>query len=222
MPKNTPHWVVHDLRRTAASGMAALGYQPHIIERVLEPHLRRPRWTCGSVPEAPVRGRTQASAESLGRLCCKNCYALGDELHALRHCDVCLISFAAPAIAQSPAVGHVWVDMAVSDDQCLSSAETLLRRGGYNRIERTNDSVYGTPDNKIQIVIRCAAEKKFAFFIAAGGREDKPVVALVIKLKKDFETSLPPPPQQFLMFFDFEKPDLAPDLIKYLAPAERR
>jgi integrase len=28
-------WVVHDLRRTAASGMASLGFQPHIIERVL-------------------------------------------------------------------------------------------------------------------------------------------------------------------------------------------
>jgi integrase len=26
---------IHDLRRTAASGMAALGFQPHIIERVL-------------------------------------------------------------------------------------------------------------------------------------------------------------------------------------------
>jgi integrase len=30
-----PEWRVHDLRRTAASGMAALGFQPHIIERVL-------------------------------------------------------------------------------------------------------------------------------------------------------------------------------------------
>src|SRR6476659_9185032 len=28
-------WRVHDLRRTAASGMAQLGFQPHIIERVL-------------------------------------------------------------------------------------------------------------------------------------------------------------------------------------------
>lgn len=28
-------WRTHDLRRTAASGMAALGIQPHIIERVL-------------------------------------------------------------------------------------------------------------------------------------------------------------------------------------------
>ena len=28
-------WRTHDLRRTAASGMAGLGYQPHVIERVL-------------------------------------------------------------------------------------------------------------------------------------------------------------------------------------------
>lgn len=34
MQPKTP-WVVHDLRRTAASGMAKLGFQPHIIERVL-------------------------------------------------------------------------------------------------------------------------------------------------------------------------------------------
>jgi integrase len=30
-----PPWRVHDLRRTAASGMAKLGFQPHVVERVL-------------------------------------------------------------------------------------------------------------------------------------------------------------------------------------------
>jgi integrase len=30
-----PEWRIHDLRRTAASGMARLGFQPHVIERVL-------------------------------------------------------------------------------------------------------------------------------------------------------------------------------------------
>jgi len=30
-----PHWRIHDLRRTAATGMAELGVQPHIIEAVL-------------------------------------------------------------------------------------------------------------------------------------------------------------------------------------------
>jgi integrase len=35
MPKNTRPWVIHDLRRSAASGMARLGFQPYIIDRVL-------------------------------------------------------------------------------------------------------------------------------------------------------------------------------------------
>lgn len=30
-----PHWTIHDLRRTAATGMSALGVQPHIVEAVL-------------------------------------------------------------------------------------------------------------------------------------------------------------------------------------------
>jgi integrase len=30
-----PHWRFHDFRRTAASGMAALGILPNVIERVL-------------------------------------------------------------------------------------------------------------------------------------------------------------------------------------------
>lgn len=32
---DVPGWRVHDIRRTAASGMAKLGFQPHVIERVL-------------------------------------------------------------------------------------------------------------------------------------------------------------------------------------------
>jgi integrase len=33
--KPLPHWTPHDLRRTAATGMAELGVQPHVIEAVL-------------------------------------------------------------------------------------------------------------------------------------------------------------------------------------------
>ena len=33
--KAIPPWTFHDLRRTAASGMAALEVQPHIVEAVL-------------------------------------------------------------------------------------------------------------------------------------------------------------------------------------------
>lgn len=31
----SPPWTLHDLRRTAASGMASLGTAPHVIEAVL-------------------------------------------------------------------------------------------------------------------------------------------------------------------------------------------
>jgi integrase len=32
---NIPHWRLHDLRRTAATGMAEIGVSPHIVEAVL-------------------------------------------------------------------------------------------------------------------------------------------------------------------------------------------
>jgi integrase len=35
LPANMPKWTIHDLRRSAASGMASLGVQPHVIEAVL-------------------------------------------------------------------------------------------------------------------------------------------------------------------------------------------
>lgn len=30
-----PHWTLHDLRRTAATGMAGLGVAPHVVDKVL-------------------------------------------------------------------------------------------------------------------------------------------------------------------------------------------
>jgi integrase len=33
--KALPHWTIHDLRRSVATGMADIGIQPHVIEAVL-------------------------------------------------------------------------------------------------------------------------------------------------------------------------------------------
>ena len=30
-----PHWILHDLRRTAATGMARLNITPHVVDKVL-------------------------------------------------------------------------------------------------------------------------------------------------------------------------------------------
>ena len=35
LPRLTPPFVLHDLRRTAASGMARLGIPPHVVDKVL-------------------------------------------------------------------------------------------------------------------------------------------------------------------------------------------
>ncbi len=42
-------WRLHDLRRTAASRMAQLGTNPHIIEAVLKPSIRHNQWRCGNL-----------------------------------------------------------------------------------------------------------------------------------------------------------------------------
>ena len=43
-----PAWRLHDLRRTVASGLARMGFEPHIVERVLNhgDHGRRTACTC--------------------------------------------------------------------------------------------------------------------------------------------------------------------------------
>jgi integrase len=35
LPVDIPHWTLHDLRRTAATGMARLSFPPHVVEKVL-------------------------------------------------------------------------------------------------------------------------------------------------------------------------------------------
>ena len=58
-------WRTHDLRRTAASGMAALGFQPHVIERVLNHVAGRKAalWVCISGMNT---GRNAAGRSWLG------------------------------------------------------------------------------------------------------------------------------------------------------------
>ncbi|HEV2550807.1 MAG TPA: integrase arm-type DNA-binding domain-containing protein [Stellaceae bacterium] len=35
LPVEIPHWILHDLRRTAATGMARLNFPPHVVDKVL-------------------------------------------------------------------------------------------------------------------------------------------------------------------------------------------
>jgi integrase len=35
LPSLIPHWTLHDLRRTATTGMARLNFAPHVVDRIL-------------------------------------------------------------------------------------------------------------------------------------------------------------------------------------------
>jgi integrase len=63
-------WRIHDLRRTAASGMVALGFQPHVIERVLN-HVSRAQGGLVSVYQRHEYRERGAAARDhgMGRAC---------------------------------------------------------------------------------------------------------------------------------------------------------
>ena len=58
---NVPAWVIHDLRRTAATHMAEIGIQPHIIEAVLNHVSGHQCWSCRNLQSGglqPPRKKT--------------------------------------------------------------------------------------------------------------------------------------------------------------------
>ena len=69
-------WTVHDLRRTAATGMAALGYPPHVVEAVLNHRSRARGGLVAAYQHYQHRAERKAAllswAEHLERLLGKN------------------------------------------------------------------------------------------------------------------------------------------------------
>ena len=56
------NWTLHDLRRTAASGMARLGFQPHVVEKVLNHSTGTISGTISGLQPAWVSGGEAAGA----------------------------------------------------------------------------------------------------------------------------------------------------------------
>jgi integrase len=60
-------WRIHDMRRTAASGMAALGYGPQVIERVINHTSGATGGLVGVYQRFDYRGERKAALEAWGR-----------------------------------------------------------------------------------------------------------------------------------------------------------
>lgn len=69
--------------------------------------------------------------------------------------------------AAGPAVSTRWAYAKQPQEQCLRRAEQALQRIGYERLERTEQSRYGTRGD-YTAAIRCITEHGIAVLIASG------------------------------------------------------
>ena len=77
--------------------------------------------------------------------------------------------------AAGPAVATRWQNVTVSQDECLQKAEDAIRRSGFGKLERTQQSRYGSLEN-YTAAIRCITSNELAIFIVSGpsrGQADK-------------------------------------------------
>ena len=73
----------------------------------------------------------------------------------------------APTALAGPAVATRWNNARISQDECLRRAEDAIRKAGFGRLERTQQSRYGTRD-EYTAAIRCVTDSNVVFFIASG------------------------------------------------------
>jgi hypothetical protein len=73
----------------------------------------------------------------------------------------------AAAAQAGPAVATRWQKVAVTQDECLQKAEDVIRHSGFGRLERTQQSRYGSLDD-YTAAIRCITSNGLAIFIVSG------------------------------------------------------
>lgn len=71
-----------------------------------------------------------------------------------------------------PFVASRWAYARQSQEECLIRAEAALTKAGYQRLERTEQSRYGTAD-EYTAAIRCVTDNEIAFLVASGPARDK-------------------------------------------------
>ncbi len=73
----------------------------------------------------------------------------------------------APAALAGPAVATRWNNVQMPQDECLRKAEDAIRHAGFGRLERTEQSRYGTRGD-YTAAIRCVTENRVVFLHRLG------------------------------------------------------
>ena len=66
-PIEIPHWTFHDLRRTAATGMARLNFPPHVVDKILNHASGTIRGVAAIYNRFEYRDERRAALEAWGR-----------------------------------------------------------------------------------------------------------------------------------------------------------
>jgi hypothetical protein len=77
------------------------------------------------------------------------------------------VLLSATSAAAGPAVATRWQQVQGSQEDCLQRAEDSIRRTGFGRLERTQQSRYGSTAD-YTAVIRCVVSNGLAIFIVSG------------------------------------------------------
>jgi integrase len=67
LPAEIPHWTLHDLRRTAATGMARLNFPPHVVDKVLNHASGTIRGVAAIYNRFEYRDERRAALDAWGR-----------------------------------------------------------------------------------------------------------------------------------------------------------
>lgn len=78
-----------------------------------------------------------------------------------------ILAATSQAMAEGPAISTKWLDLTVTQDACLSKAEAAIRTAGFDNLERTQQSRYGTADGYTGAV-RCISDKAIVMFVVSG------------------------------------------------------
>lgn len=95
-----------------------------------------------------------------------------------------VVTAAAGAQAQQPAISSAWGNMRSSDSDCFSTAQRVFERLRFTRIERVGNSVFADSGN-YQFAFRCVSEKGM-FYVYGGGPDSGPLDRQINELREEF------------------------------------
>ena len=77
------------------------------------------------------------------------------------------------AKAEAPGMDTAWIDLNMSQEQCMAKANVAMRAGGFAQaLEVVGTSTFGL-QGQYRGLVRCLAAKKIVFFVVSGPNSDE-------------------------------------------------